>query len=418
MKVVEKKERKSNAKVRVDRVMKLMNTDHDSEGRIALIQELIPLGLMAVEEILQTEVCELAGIRYRRDENPNKRWGSNIGSVHLGNQKHNIRVPRVRNQRNGQEVPLKSYQAFRSDQGVNEHMLAQVINGISTRKFEKAATQIPSAFGIQLSSVSRKFIQASAKQLKSFQDRDLSEHEVIVIFIDGKSFAENEMIIALGVTLSGEKIVLGAIESGTENQKVCRDFLVGLKERGLQSEKKILFVIDGSKGLRQGIQKVFGKQAIVQRCQWHKRENVVSYLPKNEQTRFRKKLQKAYETPSLRGAKQKLNAIRKELQLINESAVRSLDEGLAETLSLHRLGLFEQLGVSLKTSNCIESLNSQLGRYTKRVSYWKNSNQRQRWVATALLEIEPSLRKIKGYKFLPILKSNMEKFVQDQSKAA
>lgn len=420
MKIVEKKGRKSNAKTRVEAAMNMINGNHDLGSRIALIQQLIPLGLMAVEEALQSEVHELAGVRYRRDENPNKRWGSNIGSVHLGNQKHNIHVPRVRNQTSGQEVPLKSYQALQSDQGVNNQTLAQVINGISTRKFEKAAMQIPCAFGIQKSSVSRKFIQASAKKLKTFQDRDLSEHDIIVIFMDGKSFSENEMIIALGVTLSGEKIVLGAIESSTENQKVCRDFLIQLKERGLRSEEKILFVIDGAKGLRKGIEVVFGKQAIIQRCQWHKRENIVSYLPKSEQSRFRKKLQKAYETPSLGQAKQKLNRIRKELQLINESAVRSLDEGLEETLSLHRLGLFEQLGLSLKTSNCIESLNSQLGQYTRRVCYWKNSNQRQRWVATALLEIEPSLRKIKGYRFLPLLKSNMEKFAQDQnqSKAA
>lgn len=420
MKIVEKRERKSNAKSRVEAAMALIKGGVDLDSRLLLIQQLIPLGLMAVEEVLQTEVSELAGQRYQRDENPNKRWGTNIGSVNLGGQKHSILVPRVRNQKSRQEVPLRSYRVLQTNQGINDQTLAQVINGISHRKFEKAAMQIPSAFGIQKSSISRKFIQASAKKLKAFQDRDLSTHEIIAIFMDGKYFAENEMIIALGVTLSGDKIVLGAIESSTENQKVCRDFLIQLQERGLQTQEKILFVIDGSKGLRKGIERVFGKQAIIQRCQWHKRENVVAYLPKSEQSRFRRKLQKAYEETSYGQAKQKLNAIRKELQLINESSVRSLDEGLEETLSLHRLGLFEQLGISLKTTNCIESLNSQLGRYTNRVSYWRNSNQRQRWVATALLEIEPSLRKIKGYRFLPLLKNNMEKLIQDQnqSKAA
>ncbi|MFQ5677195.1 MAG: transposase [bacterium] len=343
--------------------------------------------------------------------------GDKFDQRHL---RYGIRVPRVRNQASGQEVLLKSYQALQSPQGVNDQMLAQMINRISARKFEKAAIQIPSAFSIQKSSVSRKFIQASAKKLKAFQDRDLKGHDIIVIFMDGKSFSENEIIIALGVTLSGQKIVLGAIESGTENGQVCRDFLNQLKDRGLQLEEKILFVIDGSKGLRKGICTVFGKQAIIQRCQWHKRKNVVAYLPKCEQNRFRKKLQKACEQKSCGQAKQKLYAIRKELQLINASAVRSLDEGLEETLTLHRLGLFEQLGISLKTTNCIESLNSQLEPYTRRMTYWKNSNQRQRWVATALLEIEPSLRKVKGYRFLPLLKSNMEKYAQEnnQTKAA
>ena len=420
MEIVEKRQRKSNAKMRVESAMDLINSTYDLESRIALIQQLIPIGLMAVEEALQAEVQELAGVRYCRDDNPHKRWGSNLGSVHLGNQKHSIRVPRVRNQMSRQEVPLRSYQALQSDEGINDQMLAQVINGISARKFEKAAMQIPSTFGIQKSSVSRKFIQASAKKLKAFQDRDLKGHDIIVIFMDGKSFAENEMIIALGVTLSGEKIVLGAIETSTENGQVCRDFLTQLQERGLQSEEKILFVIDGAKGLRKGIETVFGKQAIIQRCQWHKRENVVAYLPKGEQRRFRKKLQKAYEQKSYGQAKQKLYVIRKELQLINESAVRSLDEGLEETLTLHRLGLFEPLGISLKTTNCIESLNSQLEQYTRRVTYWKNSNQKQRWVATALLELEPALRKVNGYRFLPLLKSNLEKYAQEknQTKAA
>lgn len=415
MKNIEKKERKSKALTRAESAMNLINGHYSFDSRMALIQQLIPIGLMAVEEALQEEVEALAGIRYSRDNNPNKRWGVNCGSVCLGHQKHSLLVPRVRNEASRKEVPLKSYCALQSDRGIDNRTLAQVINGISDRKFERAAMQIPTTFGIRKSSVSRKFIKASAKQLKAFQDRDLSSHDIIVIFMDGKSFAENEMIIALGVTLSGEKIVLGAIESSTENGKVCRDFLLQLQERGLKSEEKILFVVDGAKGLRKGIQTVFGKQAIIQRCQWHKRENVVAYLPKIEQSRFRKKLQKAYEAPSYSQAKQKLCAIRKELQLINESAVKSLDEGLEETLCLHRLGLFEQLGISLKTTNCIESLNSQLEQYTKRVSYWKNSNQRQRWVATALLEIEPSLRKIKGFKFLPILKNNMNNFDQDRN---
>ncbi len=415
MKKIEKKTRKSNAKSRVEATMEMLEGLSDVGSRLALIQQLIPLGLQAVEDTLQKEVAALAGGRYSREEKLNHRWGSNIGFVHLGHQKHSILVPRVRNVLSEEEIPLKAYQALKKPSGVDDHILAQVINGISHRNFEKAAQQIPSVFGIQKSSISRKFIKASAAKLEAFRNRDLSDHDIIAIFMDGKSFAENAMIIALGITLTGEKIVLGAIESSTENTRVCRDFLVSLKERGLRTAEKILFVIDGAKGLRKGIEMVFEKQAMIQRCQWHKRENVVSYLPKSEQSRFRKKLQKAYEEKEYKHAKSKLSVIRKALLLINESAVSSLDEGLEETLTLHRLGVFERLGVSLKTSNCIESLNSQLARYTRRVSYWKNSNQRQRWVATALLEIEPSLRRIKGFKSLPTLRAKMKAFEQDNN---
>jgi transposase-like protein len=292
---------------------------------------------------------------------------------------------------------------------VDERVFAQVLNGISTRKYEKVVEKIPQTFGISKSSVSRKFIHASAKQLRQLHERDLSDQEIIAIFMDGKSFAENQMILALGVTLQGEKIVLGMVESHTENHRVCQAFLQRLKERGLSDENKLLFIIDGAKGLRKGIHNVFGKQALVQRCQWHKRENVIAYLPKSQQEFFRKKLQKAYSQKSYKQVKQELSSIRKELNLLNQSAVNSLDEGLEETLTLHRLGMFEFLGISLKTTNCLESLNSQLEQYTRRVSYWKNSNQRQRWVATALLEIEPNLRKIKGYKHLTLLRWAMER---------
>lgn len=144
MKNIEKKRRKSNAKLRAESAMNLINGDYGFDSRMALIQQLIPIGLMAVEEALQEEVLALAGIRYRHDNNPNKRWGVNDGSVHLGHQKHSLQVPRIRNEASGKEVPLKSYRALQSDQGIDDQILAQVINGISARKFEKAAMQIPS----------------------------------------------------------------------------------------------------------------------------------------------------------------------------------------------------------------------------------------------------------------------------------
>ena len=413
MKKVNKTDSRINAKARVAAYQKLVEGEYDVNSRLLLIQQLIPIGLLAVEEALQAEVSELAGQRYSR-EGSLKRWGSNPGSVFLGNQKLSIRVPRLRDVEENEEVDLQAYRQLQSPQIVDERVFAQVLNGISTRKYEKAVEKIPETFGISKSSISQKFIKASAKKLKELNERDLNDQEIIAIFMDGKSFAQNEMLIALGVTFQGEKVILGMVESQTENHRVCREFLQNLKERGLRDENKLLFIIDGAKGLRKGIEKVFGKQALVQRCQWHKRENVIAYLPKSQQDIFRKKLQKAYQQKNYKKAKKELNSIRKELNLINQSAVNSLDEGFEETLTLHRLGVFKQLGISLKTTNCIESLNSQLGQYTHRVSYWKNSNQRQRWVATALLEIEPSLRKIKGYKYLPLLRQAIKRVGEKQ----
>lgn len=407
-----------------DRNQQMEKLDSQSlgrESRLLMIQMLIPLGLKAVEEELQSEVSALiGGGRYDRTQSGKKRWGQNPGSVYLGDQKVKINVPRVRDIRAGQEVPLQSYEQLKNPQRLDAVALSRVINGISQGKYENAAESVPETFGIKKSSISRKFIRASGKCLKDFLSRDLSMHDIVAIFIDGKFFAENEMVIALGVTLSGEKILLGFIETSTENHVICRDFLNELKGRGLQLDQEVLFIIDGGKGIYKGIRDVMGENALIARCQWHKRENILEYLVKEKRDLFRKKLQTAYEQSSYDLAKKALGEIRKELQLINQSAVNSLDEGLEETLLLQKLGVFEKLGKSFKTTNCIEYVNRQLQMYTGRVSHWKNSDQRRRWVATSLIEIELRLQRVQGWEHLKELREAMKTFTarRKQEKAA
>ncbi|HIO75234.1 MAG TPA: IS256 family transposase [Candidatus Marinimicrobia bacterium] len=407
MKKILKKGKRGNRKARLV-VYEEMKSLNDSSTRIELIQMLIPVGLQAIEEELQLEVMRIAGARYTRTDPDLKRWGCNEGSVFLGDQKVAIAVPRVRDVSQGKEVPLSSYRDFQNPRGIDEVVFKRLINGISTRKYEKAALDVPATFGIKKSSVSRKFIRASARKLKECLERDLSGYDIVSIFIDGKGFAENEVIVALGVTLEGKKVILGFIESSTENAQVCRDFMNELINRGLNTDNEILFVIDGAKGIHKGIKSALSKKAVIQRCQWHKRENILKYLDKSHQSNFRRKLQSAYEQPTYEAAKKKLNLIKRELAILNQSAVRSLEEGMEETLTLHRLGMFPKLGISLKTTNCIENIMRQVGIYTDRVSYWKNSDQRQRWVGTALQEIEPKLRIVRGYRHLKELREAMK----------
>lgn len=375
-------------------------------GRLELIQQLIPLGLEAVNQELQAEVTRLVGgAKHQRTGREPSRWGSNPGSVVLGGQKVAIEVPRVREM--GQEVPLESYRQLRQSGGFDERVFSQLINGLSAKRYEQVSELVPETFGIKKSSVSRRFKNATEKRLRELCERDLSEYDIVAVFIDGKHLGEADIVIALGITIEGDKIPLGFIETSTENSTVCKDFINNLVERGLKVEQEILFIIDGAKGLYKGIRAVLGKKALVQRCQWHKRENVLSYLPKNLQGKFRNKLQSAYEQPTYEKAKAKLMTIRKELKLINESAAASLDEGLEETLTLHKLGVFKQLGKSFKTTNCIENLNRQIQSYTRRVCRWQNSDQRRRWIASTLLEIEPGLNKVAGYKSLAVLREKM-----------
>lgn len=382
------------------------------EGRLAMIQALIPLGLQAVEEELQWEVSGLVGgARFERTSGSMKRWGQNPGSVFVGDQKLKVNIPRVRDLSRNREVGLKSHERLQSPGHVDEIALSRVINGISQGKYERAAEHIPETFGIKKSSISKKFIRASSRKLTAFMNRDLSGYDIVAIFIDGKFFAENEMVIALGVTIEGEKVLLGFIETSTENGTICRDFLNGLKARGLRLDQEILFVIDGGKGIYKGIGEVMGEKAVIGRCQWHKRENVLDYLSKDRRAAFRGKLQNAYENPDYAAAKKALLAIRVDLKALNQSAVNSLDEGFEETLMLQRLGLFDKLGKSFKTTNCIENVNKQLELYTGRVDCWQNSDQRRRWVATALLEIEPRLNRVTGHEHLIELRAAMKSFV-------
>jgi putative transposase len=386
--------------------------DFEVETKIECIQALIPLGLMRIHELLEDEVRTLAGLRYQRKASsrlPGYRHGRNPGSVRLAGQRHSCHIPRVQSVAGDGEIPLESLKHLRGTGQLDEVLLKRVLYGISCRNYEAAAAAVPGAIGLSSSTVSRRFTQASAKQLKGLQERDLSELDLLAIFLDGKTFAEMTMVIAIGVTLTGEKHVLGFVETGTENEPVLTSFLRELEERGLTSSQGLLFVIDGGKGLRAAVRQAFGTSALVQRCQWHKRENVVRHLPKGEQATWRRRLQRAYQRPTYAEARAALMRLQTELEDRNQSAARSLAEGLEETLTLHRLGVFAIVGLSFKTTNCIESINALVEERCAKVDRWTNSNQRQRWLATALLDIEPRLRKVKGYRHLPKLREALQR---------
>jgi putative transposase len=249
----------------------------------------------------------------------------------------------------------------------------------------------------------------SEKKLRELQERGLDGHDFVAIVIDGKSFGDDGVIIAIGITIEGRKVVLGLIHAATENHRVCKDFLQGLIDRGLRYDKGLLCVIDGAKGLRKAIDEVFGIYAAVQRCRWHKRENVLKYLPKGLHSQFRQKIQRAYDKSTYEEARAALKRVRAEIKLINESAVASLDEGFDETLTVHRLGMQSELKRSFTTTNMIESVMALIGQKTDKVDYWRNSSQKQRWVAASLLHIEQRLNKVNGYRHLSKLRSALQR---------
>jgi putative transposase len=392
----------------------------DVDAKVTLIQALIPLGLAAVHEALAAEVTRLAGPKWSRAGGGAGvvRWTKEPRSVYLLDQKVPITHQRVRDLRANAEVPVSTYAALQTPRAADAGLFRKVLLGLSCRNYRACAEAVPEAFGLSASSVSRRFIRASAKQLQALQARRLDGYDVVALVLDGKSCAADEVVIALGITLTGEKVLLGFVQTATENERVCAAFLRELLDRGLRVGPGLLCVIDGAKGLRKALATVFGGQAVVQRCQWHKRENVLDYLPKAQRPTWRRKLQAAYERPTYAAAKAALLRVRQELKPVNESAVKSLDEGFEETLALHRLGLFPQLGQSLKTTNCLESINAQLARRIGRVTAWRTADQKHRWVAAALLDIEPRLRRLKGYRALPLLRGALQREIGQAAQAA
>ena len=300
---------------------------------------------------------------------------------------------------------------------MDDLLLKRVLYGISCRNYETAAGAVPGAIGLLGSSVSRTFIRASAQQLKAFQDRTLSGLDLVAVLLDGKTFADMTMVLAVGIALTGEKHLLGFVETGTENEAVLTPFLQSLNDRGVKVTQGVLVIIDGGKGLRAAVRQAWGGVALVQRCQWHKRENVVRHLPTGEQAHWRTRLQRAYRQPTYERARTALAQLQRDLEDRNQSAARSLAEGLEETLTLHRLGVFPLLGESFKTTNCIESINAAVAERCDNVDRWVNSSQRHRWLASALLDIEPRLRRVKGYQHLPTLRAALQRELKIRSAA-
>lgn len=365
-------------------------------------------------EILEQEVCAYAGDRYchaKPHQRRYQRWGSNPGSARIDSEKVPVKVPRVFDKEKGQFVSLESYKQLSHLPSMDERLYKSVLLGLSTKDYQEVAQSFVDGFGLSQSTSSRRFIERSAEKIKAFEERSLAADDFIALIIDGKPIARSQVVIALGVTMQGDKIPVGFVEATTENSQSVEGLLKDLIKRGFQFDQGLLCIVDGSKGLFKAIQKVFGVYAQVHRCQWHKRENVVSYLPEEKQKAYRIKLQQAYELPNYKQAKSALMALHRELAPINRSAANSLLEGLEETLTLHRLGVFAELGESLKTTNCIENLNSQLVKYIRKVKYWQNSDQLHRWIASGLIEIEQRMRKISNYKKLYLLREALVKAI-------
>jgi len=369
-----------------------------------LFKNFVELAKMHYNQLVKDELKEKAGKKYERGKRYN-RWGSNPGSIRIGEEKVPVEVPRLYNKEEERTEEAENYSRLHNIEKPSEELMRKITLGLSQKDYERVTRTVLESFGMSQSAVSRSFIEESSKRLKEFESRDLGKYDFIALIVDGKYLSRDNIIIALGVTITGVKIPLGFVQATTENTEAVKGLIQDLIKRKFRFKEGILTIVDGSKGLKKAIIETFGKYALIQRCQWHKRENVVSYLNKNQEDIFRGKLQRAYKEPDYETAKSRLYEIRDELEKINRSAARSLEEGLEETLQLHKLGLVEELGTSFSTTNLIENLNSQLRKYLGRIKKWVNPDMKARWLATSLTEIEHNMRRVNNYEKLYLLRA-------------
>lgn len=383
-----------------------------------LFQNFVDVAKLHYNQIMEEEARNKAGEKYERGKQYS-RWGSNPGSIRIGEEKVPVEVPRFYNKEEGRTEESEYYRQMHELSLPSEAVIKKVIKGLSQGDYEEVTKSVLESFGLSQSTISRTFIEESKKRLEEFESRDLGLYDFTVLIIDGKYLSRDNMIIALGVTMTGVKVPLGFIQATTENSESIKGLLKNLINRNFRFEEGILTITDGSKGLKKAVEETFGEFALHQRCQWHKRENVVSYLREEEKILYRGKLQRAYDEPDYQTAKRKLLEIRDELKKLNCSASNSLEEGLEETLTIHKLGLVEVLGRSFATTNLIENLNSQLVKYIRKVKRWNNSEMKSRWVAVALLEIENKMRRINNYHKLHLLRTAIksELYIKQQKVA-
>jgi len=334
------------------------------------------------------------------------RYGSTSSEITLGGRRVVMRRPRVRSVA-GEELSLRSFEHVAGRDPLDAHTLSAIGAGVSGRGYAQTLEVLPRGErerSVSQSSVSRRFVALTQQQMSEWLTTPIGDRNVRVVMIDGKVFRDHTVLIALGIAENGEKIVLGLREGTTENSTVTRDLLRDIIERGVASDQPILFVIDGGKGIRKAIRECFGSLAWVQRCRIHKLRNVLEYLPQSQRASVQRRLRQAWSATSFELGLKQLERLAQSLDSEHPSAAASLREGMAETLTLQRLGLVDgALARTLRTTNPIENLMDSTGRYTRNVKRWRSGSMILRWVSAAIRRAQQSFRRIRGHRDLPAL---------------
>src|SRR5947207_8679921 len=388
---------------------------------VGLLQEgvghlLREAGLTLMSLVMEEEVRHFAGERHEQHEGRlAHRWGKEDGYSVVDGQK--VPIKRTRRNKENREQRLGSYELFQRSGPLQKAVWDKMMRGLSTRNYGAVVREFQQAYGIEKSAVSENFIEASRGKVKELMERPLDQLRLCAVLIDGTPFKDRQMIVALGIGCDGRKTVLGLREGATENATVVSALLRDLIERGMDFNTPRLYILDGGKALHAAVRRHAGEAAFIQRCQIHKKRNVVDHLPEEYKTDVRRKLQNAYAMAEYDDAKRALERLHQELMVLNPSAARSLEEGMTERLTVHTLRVPDQLRRTLSSTNVIESAFSIVETVCRNVKRWRDGDQIERWVGSGLLVAERQFRKVIGFRQIPLFLSSMANAVAKKSVA-
>jgi transposase-like protein len=381
--------------------------------RRGLREFIVESGMKVLDELLEQERTELCGPRYKHEpDRAAHRAGHSRGELALGGRRVQVRRPRVRTDE--RELELPTWKQFSSEDPLNARALEEMVIGVSTRKYRRALEELPPEVkerGTSKSAVSRRFIAATTKELATWLGRDLGKIDLTAVMIDGLAFGDERVVlIALGIDRAGKKHVLGIHEGATENTAACGALLDDVIARGVTTNRSKLFVVDGAKALVKAIRDRFGERAFVQRCQVHKKRNVRDHLPEYLRSSVSATMSQAYATRDAVRATKLLENLARSLEADHPSAAASVREGLAETLTVVRLQLPQQLCRILSSTNAIENLNSTARDVCRRVKRWRSGDMVLRWTCAAMREAEDKFRRVHGAKGgMPLLLNALQR---------
>jgi putative transposase len=356
------------------------------------------LGLQVIGAVMEEEIAQQIG---PWGQQVYHRHGTQEGYVSYAGRKLPVERPRARSLA-GKEAKLKTYEAFQQNGRMQQAVASKMLRQVSTRNYQGALEDCLDGYGIDKSSVSRQWKSATAAELEKLCSRPVP-NDLAVLLIDAKHLRQDCAVVALGIDYQAKKQVLGLWHGATENTTVAKALLEDLVERGLDSSRSILVIIDGAKALRRAVADVFGPRALVQRCRIHKRRNVLEHLAPEKQRQAAWRLKAAWAESDPDKALSELQKVVRWLEAISPAAARSLEEGLEETITLNRLGLHEDLIKSLSSTNLIESCFSGVEDTIKRVKRWRDAEMFLRWMGAGLLFAESRFRKIRGFRHFPQL---------------